>query len=38
METCQSEMLEALTAYQLHYLACSMGKEGGDLKMLLSNV
>ena len=27
-------MLEALTAYQLHFLACSMGKDGGDLKIV----
>ena len=34
MGTCQSEMLEALTAYQLHFLACSVGKNGGDLKIV----
>ena len=27
-------MLEALTAYQLHFLACSMGKDSGDLKIV----
>ena len=33
-DTCRSEMLEALTAYQLHFLACSMGKDGEDLKIV----
>ena len=32
--TCQLEMLEALTAYQLHFLACSMGKDSGDLQIV----
>ena len=32
--TCRSEMLEALTAYQLHFLVCSVGKDGGDLKIV----
>ena len=32
--TCQSEMLEAITAYQLHVLGCSVGKDSGDLKIV----